>query len=288
MQQFSDNWHVGFIAAHLEAVYEGRIPNLLINIPPGAMKSLITQVFFPAWCMANQPSFRFLGISYDSELAARDNGQCRTIVKSRWFQELWGMETKVHKDFDRKKHFETEAGGYRLCTSTTGALTGQHPDVIAIDDPVKAEDAHSATVRDSVNQWWDNSVQTRGISRDVRRIVSMQRLHPDDLSGHILKKNGGSTNFLNDTSEWDHICLPMRAEENRMPRTRLGYTDPRSPGDLLWNELFNEERVVKLEKGLGSVIAAGQLQQRPVPLGGSMFKREWFEVVEDSVLGLMG
>jgi phage terminase large subunit-like protein len=123
---------------------------------------------------------------------------------------------------------------------------------------------------------------TRGVIRNVRRVGIMQRLHAMDLSAHCLEEGG-----------WVHICLPMRYEpperiqvgadfvvKPRMWPTPLGFQDPRKvEGELLWPEVYTEEKVKKMEVNLGTYYAAGQLQQRPTPRGGGMFKQEWFGIL---------
>ena len=137
------------------------------------------------------------------------------------------------------------------------------------DDPNNAREAESEADRQNVIDWWDGTISTRGVSRGVSQIVVQQRLHTMDLTGHLMGKG-----------TWDHICLPMRYEADRMKTTSLGFQDPRNrDGDLLWPALFTGDIVERLEKTMGIHHVAGQLQQRPAPRGGGMFKREWFDVL---------
>ena len=46
---FVPGFHIDAIIEHLEAVIVGQIRNLLINVPPRHMKSLLVSVFWPAW-----------------------------------------------------------------------------------------------------------------------------------------------------------------------------------------------------------------------------------------------
>jgi predicted phage terminase large subunit-like protein len=135
------------------------------------------------------------------------------------------------------------------------------------DDPHKADEALSEVTRKAVIDWWDRTLSTRGVSRGVRKVVVMQRLHEEDLSAHIIEKGG----------KWRHLMFPMRFEPKRAhPR------DPRTKeGELLWPVLFSEERVRALEIALGPYGSAGQLQQRPAPEGGGLFKGSWFKYVDE-------
>lgn len=269
---FIDGWHIAAIAAHLEALRRSEILNLLINQPPGTMKSLECAVFFPAWCWTTEPGMRFAYASYDVQLSIRDSVKCRHLIESPWYQELWGDRVKLVSDQNMKTLFQTTEGGWRLATSVGGRGTGEHPDIWFVDDAMKAGNAESQTEQESVIDWWCGTISTRGRVRGVRRGVVGQRLVVRDLPGYIIEHDKG---------EWDKIILPMRYEEGRMEPTRLGWTDPRTEeGELLWPEAFPEKLVAEIEKDLGSVRAAAQLQQRPTPRGGGMFKRHWFEIVD--------
>ena len=407
--EYRDNWHIGALCDHLSAVNDGKIKQLLINVPPGAMKSLLVCVFWPAWVWAKSPAKRFLFASYSDGLTMRDSVRCRNILSSDWYQSNWPIKFK--DDQNTKGLFENSQGGWRLSTSVGGKGTGLHPDVVCVykdtliltergnipigplvenrlpvkvvtwneamgtvewkpilayekhvgrvgvkittrggrklecteehpiyvsnkgtyipavdcavgmvlitksvgvvgdhgydliesieeipapdhvynlnvdgnhnyfaneilthncaDDPNNAKEAESEADRQNVIDWWDGTISTRGVSRGVSQIVVQQRLHTMDLTGHLMGKG-----------TWDHICLPMRYEADRMKTTSLGFQDPRGKdGELLWPDLFTEEMVSRLEKTMGIHHVAGQLQQRPAPRGGGMFKREWFDVL---------
>jgi predicted phage terminase large subunit-like protein len=147
-----------------------------------------------------------------------------------------------------------------------GHGSGEHPDRIVCDDPHNVQQAESPRERQAVLEWWDRTMSTRGRSRNARRVIIMQRLHQEDLSGHVLAEG-----------EWVHLCLPMRYEPGRMAVTPLGWTDPRTQEQaLLAPALFPEPVVARIEKSLGAYGTAGQLQQRPTPKEGGMFKTHWF------------
>lgn len=127
---FVDNWHVKLICDHLQAVFEGKVRNLLVNIPPGLGKSIICNVFFPAWAWTRKPKYRLLMATYGEELTLRDSDDCRALIKSSWYQRLWGHVVKIREGGDNKRKFENTAGGWRLSTSVGGRGTGYHPSVI--------------------------------------------------------------------------------------------------------------------------------------------------------------
>jgi predicted phage terminase large subunit-like protein len=267
-REFRDNWHVRAICEHLEATARGEINKLLINVPPGCMKSLLTCVFWPCWVWATRPETRWLFASYSSVLSVRDSLKRRAIIESRWFRNNWGRRCKMAGDQNRKTRFENTARGWMMATQVQGAGTGEHPDFAVCDDPHSAQQADSDVQRQAAIDWWDGTISTRGISRGVRQVIIMQRLHKKDLSSHVLSQSG-----------WTHICLPMEYEPGRMPPTPLGWTDTRTePGELLWPALFHRDSVEQLKLVLGRR-AAGQLQQRPTDASGFLFKLDQFKIV---------
>lgn len=273
-QEFVDNWHIRLLCSDLEAITRGDVTREIINIPPGTMKSILMVLWF-AWMWASNASLKFFRASYSDHLSIRDNIKLRSIILSPWYQERFSV--KLVDDQNMKKLFKTTDKGESVATSVGGAGTGEHPDFIVIDDPLTAIEAYSEVERGNVNSWMGNTISSRGVARNVRVVLVMQRLHENDLSGFLLEKGG-----------WKHRCLPMRYEETtpdpRTPGAFLHVADPddprTKPGELLWPAVFTEEKVKTLETDLGSYDAAGQLQQRPAPEGGGMFKREWFKILD--------
>lgn len=267
--QFKDNWHLHAIADHLQAVSTGEIENLVINIPPGCMKSLLTSVAWTPWEWIQNCGLRILGASYGADLAIRDAQKCRDIITSEWYQERW-PDVQLKKGADQKTKYELMGGGWRMATSVGGRATGEHPDRKIVDDPHNAKQAESDAERNSAITWFDRTLSTRGESRGARTVVVMQRLHEQDVTGHIVAEQYG----------YEHLCLPMEYEAPKSKRiTSIGWEDPRTaPGSLLWPEMFPEKSVTKLKKLLGEYGTAGQFQQRPSPEGGGVLKTKFFQL----------
>lgn len=268
---YCHNWHIDCICDHLQAVSSGQIKNLMMNVPPGCCKSYTTSVFWFCWEWLKQPSLRWITASYDAKLSMRDAVRCRKLINSVWYQERWGDRFSFYNDQNQKSHFENDHGGYRFATSVGGHVTGEHPDRVVIDDPISAKSARRKAARNTCIEWWSETLSTRGVSRGVSKVVIMQRLHVEDLAGYIEE---------NELADWEFVCLPMRFEKGRMRKTSIGWWDLRETGkysDLLWPQLFPEEKVKKLELTLGDYGIAGQLQQRPVPDGGGIIRAESIE-----------
>lgn len=281
-------WHLDAVAEHLEAVTYGQIRRLIVNVPPRTSKSSLTSVAWPAWSWAQKvderfplagPGGQFLFSSYAQTLAIRDSVKCRRLIQSPWYQDRWRKRFALADDQNAKVRFENSGGGYRLSTSVDGALTGEGGSIIVIDDPHNAMEAESDQVRQSTIEWWDTAMSTRlNDPKTGAYVVIMQRLHEEDLTGHILAKQHG----------WEHLMIPMRYEADRHCRTSIGWTDPRTTeGELMCPERFDEDVVDRLEAALGPFNAAGQLQQRPEPKGGGIIRREWWREWEDPQFPIM-
>lgn len=271
-REFYDNWHIDAISEHLQAVVDGKIKRLLINIPPRHMKSISAAVALPAWTWTVQPQKRFLFASYAASLSIRDSVKCRRLIDSQWYKQHFGESFSLTTDQNQKQRFENNQTGYRIATSVDGALTGEGGDIIVVDDPHNVREAESSTVRESVLEWWDQAMQSRlNDPKTGAFIIITQRVHENDLTGHIL---------ANDTEgEWEHLCLPARYEIGHPTPTKssLGFTDPRTnEGELLWPQRIDEKTLGTLERSLGSYASASQLQQRPMPKGGGILKAEWW------------
>lgn len=283
---FVENWHIVELCRLLEEVERGQVKRSIINIPPGTMKSLLVSVIFPCWLWAKNPRLRILTAAYSDKRALDANLKARTLMKSDWFQSLFPLQFLEGQD--AKGRFDTTKGGWRIATSVGGEGTGLHPDLIIIDDASTATDAQSETARKTVTDWYSGTVSSRGVSRGVKVIVIGQRLHEEDLPGYLLKK---------DRIGWTLVRWPMRFEKCECPedaheqeRCSVHKADPRwtpderdtrtESGELLFPQLFDEAKVKQLELDLGPLDAAGQLQQRPSPEGGGLFKREWFRYTD--------
>lgn len=263
------NWHVPAICDHLEAVTAKQIQNLLINIPPGHMKSLIVSVFWPAWEWVNTPGVRSLFSSYAMPLALRDSVRCRDLVTSDWYQHRFRPDWKVRSDQSSKTLFENDKTGWRYSLSVGGSGTGFRGDKCIADDPLNAKETYSKIARDECVFWWDKVMSSRlNDMRTGAKVIIMQRLHEEDLSGHVLDLGG-----------YEHLCLPSEFDPPRRIYTSIGWTDPREePGELLFPELFTPEVLAEAKKNLGPIDYAGQHQQLPAPMEGAMFQPQWFKI----------
>lgn len=294
------SWHHEAIAEHLEAVSAGEIRRLLINVPPRSSKTSIVSIAWPAWiwCQSERtplkgPQVRFMCVCYAASLSLEIATTARRLVTSDWYQGWWGDRVAPDPDEFNRARFANKAGGYRIAASIEGGTLGRGGDVKIIDDPNKVSDVESEIERMRVLRAYDEALATRVTDpRSTAEVVIMQRLHEEDLSGHILSQNIGG---------WDHLMIPQQYDPRRYVQTSIGWTDPRGAldeeeqaeydgalavnpkaphphdGMLMWPDRFDEEWVEREQVRMGSVAWSGQMQQIPVGRGTEIIKPEWWQ-----------
>ena len=277
VQPYVHGWHVDAIAEHLEAITSGQITRLLINVPPGTMKSMSVGVFWPAWEWGpkGMPTMRFIGASHEETLAIRDNVKLRRLVQSEWYQDRWPLA--MMGDQNAKTYFENAQTGWSQACAVA-SMTGRRGDRVKWDDPHSVEDAHSDAALDEANRVFRETLPTRlNNPASSAIIVVMQRLSEKDVSGIILSEQFGYT----------HLCLPMEYDGPK-PATSIGFTDPRTEvGELLFPARFPRGVVDRDKKVMGPYAVAGQFQQQPAPPSGAEFEPDLITVVDAIPAGVV-
>jgi predicted phage terminase large subunit-like protein len=268
---FLPNWHLEVLAAKLEDVRQGRCRRLIINLPPRHLKSHTATIAFPAWLLGHEPSKRILAVSYAQELSDKFARDSRNLMTSPFYQALFA--TRLSSDRQSIADFETTEGGYRLSSSVQGGITGRGADIIIVDDPMKADDALSDTRRNSLNEWYDNTLRSRLNSQATGAIILvMQRLRADDLVKH-----------LRDTENWEVLSFPLVAidDADYDLMTPFGRRKiHRREGDVLQPALFPPDKIESLRDSMTAYHFSAQYQQNPTPREGNMIKTEWLKFYE--------
>ena len=273
-------WHLDAVCEHLEAWLRDEILDLVVNIPPGTSKSLAVSTLFAAYVWIERPTWRWIAASYDRAVANRSARRHRELVAGDWWAARW-PEVAIpsgKSDSTSVEFFFNNRGGSRYTTTTGSAVTGQHADGHIIDDPHDPAGVASTAELEATLAWHRETMPTR--FRDPkrpRRILVMQRLHERDLTAEMIR-DGATV-----------LCLPMRYEA-RHPH-RYARDPRREEGELLCPERYDEGAVARLEKRLAPRAAAAQLQQRPAPAEGAIFKeawltRRWTEIPRNGAWGM--
>lgn len=252
--------HHKVICDALMRVFNGECKRLIINIPPRYSKTQLAVIDFIAWCMGRHPDCEFIHTSYSASLAEKNSAEIREMMMSDEYRAIF-PDTKLSSE--KITHWKTTAGGSMYSAGSMGSITGygagKHRDgfsgAIIVDDPIKADEALSDTIRPKVKDWFQNTLESRKNSRDTPIILIMQRLHEDDLAGWLLDGGNGE--------EWEHISLPAIDSE----------------GNALWPDKHTIEELRSMEQAAPYVFAS-QYMQRPAPLDGGIFKPGKIEVVD--------
>lgn len=273
------NWHLDVLCDHVQALLVGwveagrtgvppEVQNLLLNVPPGSMKSRIVSVCAPAWMWIRNPSWRVLCLSANPRVALRDSMYCRELVGSDWYRDAFQPSWAISDTQDSKSLFKNTAGGFRAAFGFFAKITGDRADALIVDDPHDAQEVHSKTKRVAVLEKWDAAIANRVNDPNTSvRILIMQRLHEEDLTGHVLKQGG-----------WEHVSIPQEFELAQKRRTWIGWEDPRTvEGELMFTIRFPENVLAAERRRLGAAGYAGQHQQRPAPATGLMLQRGWWK-----------
>ncbi|MGH8709723.1 MAG: phage terminase large subunit [Burkholderiales bacterium] len=266
-QPYQHNWHIDAICEHLEAVAKGEITRLIINVPPGAGKSIITNVFFPAWEWGprGMPWIRVICASYASALTTRDSLKMRSLITSDWYQSMW--QVKLTGDQNLKTWYQNDKTGFRQA-SPLASMTGHRGDRIILDDPQSVEMSYSKVETEKSIRIFRETVQHRLNNQATSAIIIiMQRLSTQDITATALEIDSG---FV-------HLKIPMEYQPATTIGTRIGWTDPRETENELFFPLrFPRDAVEKAKTSLGRYGAASQFQMDPIPLGGRLINTAGF------------
>lgn len=279
-----EGWAMEAICEHLEAVSYGDLTRLLTNVPPGFCKSLITNVFFPAWewSARGMPHLRYITFSYSSRLTERDNVRFRDLLMSKEFQNFYADNFWLSKIGDQK--ISNSAMGWKIASSVGGVGTGERADRILGDDLHNVKEAESDIVRNNTVQWFRESMSNRLNDPEFSAIILiMQRVNEDDVPGTILALG----------LPYCHLMIPMEYDPDRqfdpngkLMTTDIGWLDPRLDLDdiegcrdiLAWPERFPPKVVNTMKAEVGPFAWAAQYQQTPEARGGGIFQRTWWQV----------
>lgn len=266
-----DNWHIKYlcdlIQAEIERIVqrEPKTTDLIVNIPPRSAKSYIFSILLCAWAWTRFPHLKFISSSHSKALSIDHCVKGRRVIESAWYRRNWGHVFELAGDQNVKSHFENNKGGVRMAFSVGASPVGHGADVIVADDLLNPDEAESEVERTNANNHYDNALFSRLNDQEIGiRINVQQRLHVDDPTGHILKKA---------PDMYRKICLPVEFDEEMVSPPEL---KPLYEEGLFFKRRFTPRFISSLKANMQPRIYAGQYQQRPVPAGGNIFKREWF------------
>lgn len=261
-EKLDENRHLKVLCEKLEAVYRWEITRLMINVPPRTLKTQIASIAFPAWCMGKDNNKQFMNISYASGIAEDNSRDCRNMYISKAYRLCFPRAAAILKDQDTKKYWKNEDWGHYYASGSTGTITGKGCDIMVIDDPLKPDEATSETVRPRVNNNYHDTLKSRlNNKKDGAIVIIMQRLHNDDLCGHLLEKERRGTG-----EKRDKLVIPAIATRN---------TKHRKIWESFFKKRFPIEILLQLKKEKPITFSC-QYQQNPISKDTQEFHEERF------------
>ena len=268
---FQPNWHLEHLCHALSRVLRGEVRRLIINVPPRSGKSLLASVAFPMFAMGHDPTRRIICVSHTESLTRKFSIDRRTIALTPWYGQLF-PEMRLTNKRPRDLELTTTLAGSIFAAGAGGAILGRGADLIIVDDPLKGMDGLSEAKRRNIAEFYDNTLSTRLNDKKTGAIVIvMQRLHEDDLVGHVMRKE-----------EWEVVSLPSIATEPRAYQLSFDTGDiyHRQAGEAL-DQVREPLEVLEIQKRIqGSLMFSAQYQQNPIPAEGNVVKREWLRTYD--------
>lgn len=285
---FARSEHHRIICRALERVYNGECRRLIINIPPRHSKTELAVINFTSWCYAKEPACRFMHLSYSNDLVIRNSQSIQNTMQTEIYRSLFPESALADKRI-KSNHWKTTAGGEFYAASTGGQITGFGAGVvdaaddskevdkaitefeadsrhkfmgaIIIDDAIKPSDGLSDTVRENINQRFENTIRSRANSVNTPIIIIMQRIHEHDLCGYLLEL---------EPDEWEVLSLPAISQDENGNDVALW------PGKMPLAELYRT-------RNADSYVFETQYQQDPTPREGLMYEYGFkeYEILPD-------
>lgn len=266
------NWHIeeicDIIQSEIFRIKEKKTKkkDIIINVPPRSLKSFICNVAAPAWSWTQMPEIKWVSSSYGKSLSIKHNVDCRKIIQHPMYMQIW-PELELASDQNQKSEFENVFGGGKKATSVEAAITGGGGHIVLVDDPINPFDARSDTKREAAHEHVDNVLPSRLDEPEIGLFLYiMQRVHEDDTTGHLLKKN---------PLKYRHICIPAKLDNNVKPES---FKDNYVNG-FFFRTRFNDFVLEDIRSKMTALEYEGQYQQNPTPKEGNIIKKAWFNYI---------
>lgn len=249
-QRLIETPHIDVLADHLARVARGDITRLIINIPPRSLKSFSTSIALPAWLLGRDPTKQIISVAGTKELASDFEAATKTLVTTPRCCALF-PHLKLK---GRPGDLCSPHGGRRITGTVGNSLIGRGANLIVIDDPIAPAHVHDAARRNAVKKWFDAEViQRLNDKKTGAVIVVMQRLHVDDLSGHLL---GGE-------QPWVHLNMPAIAMADETWSLSNGRVYVREKGQPLAPAIEGRRALYDRMMDIGAYNFGAQYQQAP-------------------------
>lgn len=269
---FKDGRHIRVICGLLQQISEGKLKDVVLNMPPRHMKSLLVSVLWPTWEWIKRPEEKFLCVSYDKALAEELGTKARKVIQSEWYQLNWGHVYQLSTDQNAKHSYTNDKNGARISIQMGGNITGKGGSRLILDDP--NDPSAKPAERAEALAFFSEKLQSRLNDPNNPSLIVQQRTAEDDITGFVLENKRPEHPFT-------HVCLPAKYEKD----SPSPYDWRTEEGQPLWPELYPVEALDRLQRFMDPSTIAGQYQQRPQSKTGGSFDVSQMETVDSIPAG---
>jgi predicted phage terminase large subunit-like protein len=255
---FIEGRHHKIIAEKLEAIAEGKLKRLIVNMPPRHSKSEFASYLMPSWFLGRNPKLKIIQATMNTELAVRFGRKVRDLIADPIYAEIF-PDTDLKQDSQAAGRWETSAGGEYFAAGVGAAMTGRGADLLIIDDPHSEQDALSSSAYDTAYEWYTSGPRQR-LQPGGTIIIVQTRWSKKDLTGRLL---GAQARDLM-ADQWDVVEFPAILPS----------------GEPLWHEFWKKEELLKVKASLSVGKWNAQWQQNPTSEEVAMVKRDWWQLWE--------
>jgi hypothetical protein len=270
--RFVDSPHIKFLCDEVQKVGDAILNQkncdrgLVVNIAPGSSKSTIISVMLNAWLWTMNSSIEIISASNVIAVAKESNRKTLAILNSDKYKIFfpWVKLGSTQNILE----FTTTTNGKRYCCSAGSTIRGVHGRLLICDDLDSIESVSNEGERQKTQDWITGTFLTRKNDNDkTHTIFVQQRLGKLD-----------SSNFLLETNNYDHICLPAEYDE-RIVKPFEAKSLYNADG-LLNPKRFSRKVLDAKRIEMGSAAYNAQYLQNPAGDGESgIVHKSWMQVI---------
>jgi predicted phage terminase large subunit-like protein len=257
--------HHKIIAKKLEAIAEGKLKRLIINMPPRHSKSELASYLMPSWFLGRNPKLKIIQATMNTELAVRFGRKVRDLIADPIYGEIF-PDTDLKQDSQAAGRWETSAGGEYFAAGVGAAMTGRGADLLIIDDPHSEQDALSTVAYDNTYEWYTSGPRQR-LQPGGSIIIVQTRWSKKDLTGRLVDAMAKDTM----SDQWEIVEFPAILPNDK----------------ILWPEFWNKDELLKVKASLSPMKWNAQWQQNPTSEETAMIKREWWMPWEEEEVPML-
>lgn len=267
--------------------YTGKIPRLIVSVPPQHGKSQGSSRHGIAWALGQNPDLKTALVSYNHTFASKFNRDVQRIIDSTEYSKVFpntrinGKNVVTTSSWLRNsEEFEVvEAKGGLKTIGVGGGLTGNTVDVLVMDDLYKDyADATSPTISERVWEWYTTVAKTR-LHNNSQELIVFTRWSENDLVGrledegivHTLKAGEDPIEIAKNQPRDHWIKINFEALKEGEPNE----LDKREEGQALWEEKHSAEKlegIRKLDISKFNALYQGNPKSKEGQLYGEDFK----------------